>query len=175
VIEVAGRRSQVAGLVLLLFAGCRTGGPSANETPFEFGQTPARSVRALVRVRASRGEQTQSFRAQLLIDPRTDTVELNGYTPIGTSAMTLFAAGDQVVVLNHVDRTAWEGSAASLDFFGGATPSAWALAAITEPSTTITRGDGRVEITRLEAYNTDAVPRKPVIPRDYQCCVAPKL
>src|SRR2546423_9712050 len=122
-------------LLALILTSCSTS-RSANEAPFTPG-TPigqVHAIRELMRVRATHGERTESFRAQLLVEPATRRIELTAYTPLGTSAMTLFADGDRVTFLNHVDRTAWEGSAQSLDFFGGQAPAAWALAVLGYPS-----------------------------------------
>ena len=141
-----------------------------------------------MRVRATNGQRTESFRAQLLVEPATKRVELTAYSPVGTTAMTLFADGDRVTFLDHVNRTAWEGSAQSLDFFGGTLPASWALAVLGYPTDNVTvtydaatkqasiaRGAGRVDVTTLEAYSSSAALRAPSIPRDYQCCIAPKL
>jgi hypothetical protein len=173
---------------VLLVVACRSA--SVNETPLAPGAPidTIRTIRALTRVKATNGERTTSFRAQLLVEPAAQRVELTAYTPVGTTAMTLFAEGDRVTFLDHVNRTAWEGSAQSLDFFGGAAPASWALAILGYPRSdvavtydaatrhaTITRAAGTVDITTLEAYSSDASPRAPSIPRDYQCCIAPKL
>jgi len=164
-------------LALLLIVGCRTA--STNETPLQPGQPldSVHSIRSLVRVRATNGEKTESFKAQLIVEPSTQRVSLTAYSPIGTSAMTLFADGDRVTFLDHVNRTAWQGSAQSLDLFDGAPPASWALRILGDATrhVTITRGAGTAEITVLEAYSSDASPRAPAIPRDYQCCIAPKL
>ena len=78
------------------------------------------------------GERTQSLRAQLLVEPQTSRMELTAYTPIGTEALTILAEGDRVVFLDHIHRTAWQGSSAelarSIGFFDPQTPlAAWAL------------------------------------------------
>lgn len=65
-------------------------------------------ARALMRVRAGQ----QSFKAQLRV--QGDRMELTVYTPINTSAATLFADGDRVTFLNHIDLTQWQGSASEL-------------------------------------------------------------
>lgn len=132
------------------------------------------AVRELMRVHATRGEQTQSFKAQLLVEPKANRVELIAYTPFGTSAMTLYADGNQVTFLNHIAQTQWSGRASDVALFGGVAPSEWA-AKIVNGQTTITRGGGTVEITPLEVVSTDASPRPPAIPREYRCCVAPAL
>lgn len=162
-------------LIALLVLGCasaRTG----HEAPFAPG-TPldhVHAVRELMRVRAMHGERTESFKAQLLLEPKTRRVELTAYTPLGTSAMTLYADGDRVTFLNHIDQTQWSGKASDVAIFGGIEPAEWA-AKIVSGQTTITRGNGTVEITPLQLVATDASPQPPAIPREYRCCVAPAL
>lgn len=173
-----------------ILAGCASH-RGAHETPFVPG-TPLSSVpaiRGLMRIHATRGGRSDSFRAQLVVAPASRRVELTAYTPLGTSAITLFAEADRVVFLNHIDRTRWEGSAADVAFFGGLEPAAWALAVLGDPmpagpvvlqrapsgEVTLVRGSDRVIVTLLETVVTDAVPRAPASPRDYRCCVAPQL
>lgn len=166
----------VAILALFLFAACAST-RAAHEAPFVPGTTAlgqVHAVRELMRVRATRGEQTQSFKAQLLVEPKTSRVELTAYTPLGTSAMTLYAEGDQVTFLNHIAQTQWTGRASEVELFGGIAPAEWA-AKIVNGQTTITRGAGTVEITPLEIVSTDASPQPPSIPREYRCCVKPAL
>ena len=66
-------------------------------------------ARSLMRVRATINGRTQSFRAQLVIPDRR-SMELIAYTPVGTTAATITASGDQIRFVNHVDSSAWEGS-----------------------------------------------------------------
>lgn len=85
-----------------------------------------------MRVHVTSGERSQSFRAQMLVEPQTQRMELTAYTPIGTEAMTIAADGDRVMFLDHVHRTTWQGSSAelarSIGFFDPETvPAAWAL------------------------------------------------
>ena len=178
-------------LALILFTACASS-RSANEAPFVPG-TPIEQVHAirdLMRVRATHGERTDSFRAQLLVEPATKRVELTAYTPLGTSAMTLFADGDRVTFLNHIDQTQWQGSAHDVAFFGGIEPATWALAIIgyhvdtgglmvmahdAAGNVMIVRGGDTVEITQTQLMSTDASPRAPAVPREYRCCVAPVL
>ena len=88
-------------------------------------------VRSLMRVRATANGKTQSFRAQLAVhDGRR--MELVAYTPVGTTALTMRAEGDDVSVQNHLEQSEWEGSASdlarSLGFLGaGLTPAEMAL------------------------------------------------
>jgi hypothetical protein len=132
------------------------------------------AVRELMRVRATHGERTQSFKAQLLVEPKTNRVELTAYTPLGTSAMTLYADGDRVTFLNHIDQTQWSGRASEVAIFGGVEPAEWATK-IVNGQNTITRGADSVEITPLQIVSTDASPQPPSIPREYRCCVKPAL
>src|ERR1051325_6009402 len=48
-------------------------------------------VRALMRVRVTTGEETESFRAQVAVTGHH--MELTGYTPIGTAAVQVVAGG----------------------------------------------------------------------------------
>ena len=77
-------------LALILFTACASS-RSGNEAPFVPGTPLAQvhAVRELMRVRATHGERTESFKAQLLVEPKANRVELTAYTPLGTSAMTL--------------------------------------------------------------------------------------
>jgi hypothetical protein len=68
-----------------------------------------RGARSLMRVRATSGDRTQSFKAQLVIPDRR-TMELIAYTPLGTTAATIRANGDQISFVNHVENSAWEGT-----------------------------------------------------------------
>ncbi len=139
------RRVAAALVALVLAASCRTTRPAGNEAalaPLTPG-TPViqqlssrmasiHAVRSLMRIRVTTGARTQSFRAQLLVEPKRGRMQLSAYTPIGTEAMTLSADGDRIVFLDHVNRTAWKGSAAELaraiGFFDAQTlPAAWAL------------------------------------------------
>ena len=172
-----------AGRYLLAFflLGCASTQP-AHEEPFTPG-TPVdhvRAVRELMRVRATHGERTESFKAQLLVEPSTKRMELTAYTPLGTSAVTLFADGDRVTFLNHIEQTRWEGSAREVAFLDGIEPATWGMKIVTSsPDATgrivISRGAGTLEITPLQLVSTDARPQAPPIPREYRCCVAPAL
>jgi hypothetical protein len=97
--------------VLLLFAAlasCRTarptGAPIAPLTSSTSEETAAQlraqrpgfmNVRSLMRVRATTNGKTQSFRAQLAVHD-AQRMELVAYTPVGTTALTLKANGNDV-------------------------------------------------------------------------------
>ena len=145
-----------------------------------------------MRIRATAGEKTQSFRAQLHASP--DAMLLTAYTPLGTSAFRLYASGDRVVFLNDAENTTWSGTpvqfASSFGFFGDATPVSMAQRILGqtrdgdaeyEPATfppkrvTITRGRYRLEIEHQESVYTTAPVEEPKVPRNYRCCVPPRL
>jgi hypothetical protein len=98
----------VAILAIAAAASCRstrpTGAPFAPLTSAtsdaaiaELAQRRAefRGARALLRVRATSGGETQSFRAALVVSD-AQHVELTAYTPVGTVAASLKADGDRV-------------------------------------------------------------------------------
>jgi hypothetical protein len=133
----------ILGIATLL-AGCRTTRPAGEETPVApltstsstdaARQLAARraqltSERILMTIRATNAGRTMSFRAQLQVDGRH--MLLTVYTPFGTNAVRLFAAGDEVTFVNDLESTWWHGSAAdfarSFGFFGSASPSAMGL------------------------------------------------
>src|SRR5204862_6458141 len=98
-------------LLALVFLIACASDRSPNEKPFGSG-TPVNQVhtiRQLMRVKTIHNERIDSFRAQLLVEPSTNRVKWIAYTPVGTSAMTLFADGERGVFLNHLDQTAWQG------------------------------------------------------------------
>ena len=66
-------------------------------------------LRALMRVRLTRDGKTESFRGQLVI-PDRESMELIAYTPVGTVAATIRAAGEQVRFENRVDNSSWSGT-----------------------------------------------------------------
>jgi hypothetical protein len=110
----------VAALVLL--AACRSVGPGDPLEPLvatspddALAQLHARAesfrgARSLLRVRVTRADSTQNFRAQLVVPNRTQ-MELVAYTPIGTTAATIKADGDRMTFKNHLQGTTVEGSA----------------------------------------------------------------
>jgi hypothetical protein len=69
-------------------------------------------VQALLRVRVTNGQQTESFRAQVVV--RGEHMELTGYTPIGTTAVSVVADGDRVKYRDVIHGEEWSGTAADL-------------------------------------------------------------
>ena len=139
------RRTLAALAFAALLAGCRTARPAGEETPIlpltstspadAARQLAARRAqltgqRSLLRIRATNGDRSQSFRAQLQIDGIGHML-LTAYTPFGTSAIRLYAAGDEVTFINDFEGTWWHGSAtefaSTFGFFGSTPPSAMAL------------------------------------------------
>lgn len=132
------RRWVVCLLLAAPLLACRSTRRSADERPLlpivERGEDSVRhelaarlqafaGERSLLRIRATSGERTQSFRAQLQIDAGR-RVLLTAYTPLGTTALRLFAEGDSVTFVNDLESTWWQGSTAemarSFPFFGSA-------------------------------------------------------
>jgi len=131
--------------LVLLAVACRTARPAGNETTLPPIAAPSVTAaisdlqnrrthftgeRSLMRIRATAGGSTQSFRAQLQVDAG-ERMQLTAYTPVGTTALTLYADGDQVVFLNALDQTSWKGSAGEFargfGFFGSLKPSELAM------------------------------------------------
>jgi outer membrane biogenesis lipoprotein LolB len=69
-------------------------------------------ARALLRVRVTTGQETQTFRAA--VDVHGDHMELTAFTPLGTTAMTVTADGDRVHVHDVINGKDWDGTAADL-------------------------------------------------------------
>ena len=99
---------RLALVALFVVIGCQTGRPAG--TPVAPMVAPTREaaiaqlqerrasfrgMKSLMRVRATRNGQTQSFRAQLAVhDARR--MELIAYTPVGTTALKMKANGNDV-------------------------------------------------------------------------------
>jgi hypothetical protein len=148
-------RRAIVFLVALL-AACRTTRPAGEETPVApltsaspadaSRQLAARRAqltgeRSLLRIRATNGDRSQSFRAQLQIDAGGRML-LTAYTPIGMTAIRLYADNAEVVFINDLEGTWSHGSAAdfasSFGFFGSTPPFAMALLIAGLPSEGIT-------------------------------------
>jgi hypothetical protein len=139
------RRTALLVAAALLAAACRTASPRGNETALApiaapsiaaaFSELQNRRThftgeRTLMRIHATAGGGAQSFRGQLQVDSG-GRMQLTAYTPIGTTAITLYSDGSHVVFLNAIEQTAWQGSAAefarSFGFFGPLSPSEMAM------------------------------------------------
>ncbi|MDP9360280.1 MAG: hypothetical protein M3P29_02390 [Acidobacteriota bacterium] len=139
------RRGIAVVALCALVGGCRTARSAGEETPLTAltsasaaaaaRQLAARRAqltteRSLLRIRATNGDRSQSFRAQLQVDG-SGRMLLTAYTPFGTNAMRLYAAGDEVTFVNDFEGTWWRGSVAefarSFGFFGSASPTVMAL------------------------------------------------
>ena len=70
---------------------------SAEEARAQLAERRAtfRGMRSLMRVRATTGGKTQSFRAQLVVHD-AQRMELIAYTPVGTTALTMKADGQRI-------------------------------------------------------------------------------
>lgn len=222
------RRALAVAVLSALFAGCRTTRPAGEETPLTAvtstspsdaeRQLVARRAqltteRSLLRVRATKGDRSLSFRAQLQVDGGGRML-LTAYTPFGTNAMRLYAAGDEVTFVNDFEGTWWRGSVAefarSFGFFGSTPPSAMALliaglpaegngfeydyapaglarASVGDVIVTfqppsyppkhimVARAAQSLDIETLESAMTTAPIVPPDIPKDYRCCVSPRM
>ncbi len=222
------RRFLIAVTTVVLLGSCRTMRPAGEETPVSplLARDPASaareltarrerltSERSLLRIRATNGERSQSFRAQLQVDGHGHML-LTAYTPLGTNAIRLYAAADDVTFINDLEGTWWHGSATefatTFGFFGTAPPSAMALLITGLPGAensilyqygasgianataggvfvtfeppsyppkhvSIVRGVQKLEIETLESAMTTAPIAAPEVPKDYRCCVAPRL
>lgn len=102
------KRAATLLLTIALFASCRTARPTgapiapltaatAEEAAQQLRAQRASfsGARSLMRVRATTNGNTQSFRAQLNVRD-AQRMELVAYTPVGTTALTLKANGNQV-------------------------------------------------------------------------------
>ena len=124
--------------IALLFAACQTSRP-AGEQPLAAVDSSRDLIarrdhfdgeRSIIRIRTMNGTNSQSARAQLQVGKGGDML-ITVFAPlINVAAIRLYAANGQIVFVNDIDRTAWQGSAS--DFTGsfgfiGSNPSALAL------------------------------------------------
>lgn len=124
------RIAGVLALLALTLASCRTVRPpaGAHEGPIAaltstnaddaLRQLSARraqfaGARSFVRIRATSGDNVQTFRGQLQLDAAGHML-LTAYTPLNTSAMRLYAEGDRVTLYNDLNGTKKSGSAAEV-------------------------------------------------------------
>lgn len=168
----------------LFFAACRTATPPAGEQPVAAIAGPVQQKlvelrdqfageRSVVRIRTNNGVTTQSARAQLQVGRNADML-ITVYTPVvNTPAVRLYAANGQIVFLNDLDKTAWQGPAngfaGSLGFIGS-DPSALAFLILGLPprdATSVVYGDAGLQSARLQdvvvAYDPAAYPPKRVV------------
>jgi hypothetical protein len=101
----------------------------ATESPIEALYARADTfpgARSIMRVRATTGSETRSFRAQLIVENR-EHMELIAYSPVGTTAATIRAQREQVTVTDARTGSTTSGRASDLlrqygFFTGGLTP-----------------------------------------------------
>lgn len=174
---------RIAAVVLLVvaLASCRStvpgtpvgalGAATAEDALAELRSRAAAftGARSLMRVRATINGRTRSFRAQLVVPDRT-SMELIAYTPVGTTAVTIRAAGDQVSFVNHMDDSEWEGSpeelARSLSIYAtGMLPSEMGMLLLglpaTEAATYSATARGLASATAADVYVTFDPPQFP--------------
>ncbi|MEO8217764.1 MAG: DUF4292 domain-containing protein [Acidobacteriota bacterium] len=121
----------VCAAAFLLAAGCATTRPLPSLAPstaenawheLQKFRDEFRGAAGYTRMRVASGTSHRSFNARLSIGG-AGAVELAALTPLGTTAFTLFVERDEVLFLNHLQRTFWNGTLAdlnrSLPIFGG--------------------------------------------------------
>jgi len=133
--QCGGRLQPAATLILVLLAGCRSAhvnGPAIAPLTAVTTQSPIDALlaraetfpgaRSVMRVRVATGGQTRSFRGQLIVENR-ERMGLIAYTPVGTTAATIRAEGQQVTVTDALTGSVTRGNATELlaryGFFNG--------------------------------------------------------
>jgi hypothetical protein len=76
------------------------------------------SIQAYLRIRATTGDGSQSFRATLSRDS-AHRAKAEALTPLGTAAFTLFSDGTDAVFVDHLNRKFWRGPASSVPGIAG--------------------------------------------------------
>ncbi|HEY5611664.1 MAG TPA: hypothetical protein VIL97_10675 [Thermoanaerobaculia bacterium] len=71
------------------------------------GEIPG--ARSLVSVRITSGSKRQSFKADLAVD-REHRLRLDGFTPLGTAAFTVYAEEESILFVDHTANTFWRGT-----------------------------------------------------------------
>jgi hypothetical protein len=114
---------RVTAVLLVALAACRTTRPpNAQPIPPLTSASPAEAERQLETRRGQfTGERSLlrihlgslSARGQLQVDGKL-RILLTVYTPLGTTAARLYAAGDEVLFLNDLESTAWRGKPGDL-------------------------------------------------------------
>lgn len=169
--------------VALIFAACRTARPVGEQPITPLSGAAAQQLvqrrdqfegqRSVVRIRSMNGAQTQSARAQLQVG-RTGDMLITVYAPVlNTSAARLYAANGQIVFLNDIDKTAWQGPAGEFTgSFGfiGANPAALAMLILGLPpreATSVVYGPAGLQSARLQdavvAYDPAVYPPQRVV------------
>lgn len=110
---------RIAALLLIaLMAGCASRVPvteaPAGSAEAQWQRLVARAARpvghrSLARVQWESGGRRQGFDATITTDSSGHLL-LEGLTPVGTTAATLWTDGDELVFLNHRNRSWWRGS-----------------------------------------------------------------
>jgi hypothetical protein len=182
-----GARAQIArgfAIALLIFvAACRTARPAGEQAVAPLSGTASQELaqrrdrfvgqRSVIRIRTMNGTQTQSARAQLQVGRAGDML-ITIYAPvINTTALRLYAANGQIVFVNDIDKTAWQGSAT--DFTGsfgfvGSNPAALAFLILGLPpraGAAVTYSDTGIQSARLQdmvvAYDPPVYPPQKVV------------
>jgi hypothetical protein len=70
------------------------------------------SIQAYLRIHATAGQASRSFRATLFRDSSQRTL-VEALTPLGTAAFTLFSDGTDAIFIDHLNRKVWRGPASS--------------------------------------------------------------
>lgn len=64
-------------------------------------------------MRAESGQRRQSFNARIAVDS-SGRARIDGLTPIGTAAITIWSDGANVIYLDHINNVFWKGPANAL-------------------------------------------------------------
>jgi hypothetical protein len=129
-------------------------------------------ARSLVRLRSMNGTQTVSAKAQVQVGAAGDML-ITVYTPLNTTAGRLYASNGQIVFVNDIERTAWQGSATDLGGsfqFIAADPTALAFLLLGLPprgSATLSYSPAGLQSARYQdlivAYDPPAYPPQRVV------------
>lgn len=181
----------ILALAALVSVSCRTARPAgepvapltastSDEALAQLRERRAsfRGMRSLMRVRATAGGETRSFRAQLAVDD-AQHMELVAYTPVGTTALKMTADGDRITTDPEVAPASFDflraagltpaetamlilglpprdGMAVEVAPAGLASATAGGIRVLFDPPAfpaklvVVTRGDDRIEIEHLE-------------------------
>jgi hypothetical protein len=120
-------RAILAALATFLLFGCATPRPPdakpvpavvATDAAAEWEQLVQKrreftGAQSYVRMRVVARGRTDSFKAQLAVDAAGHAL-ITGYTPLGTTAFSLYDDGESVLFLDHISRAWWRGAAEQL-------------------------------------------------------------